>query len=122
MIPTPRNMSIALCMAAVATVMAAAQQTTTWTNRRGDTVTDSRSLQNGQYTNDRTVTAPNGRTHSNDFTASRNSNGRVVTSDTKTGPNGRSASETTTHGRYGSKTTATGPNGNSRTYYHRYRR
>jgi hypothetical protein len=64
----------------MATGLGAAQQTTSYTNRRGDTVTDTHSLQNGQYTNDRTVTAPNGNARTNDFTASRNSNGRLVIS------------------------------------------
>lgn len=93
-----------------------AQQTTTYTNRRGDTVTDTTNYQNGQYTNDKAVTAPNGKTHTNDYTSSVNSNGHLVTSDTRTGPNGRSATSTTTHGWRGNKTTVTGPNGNSRTY------
>lgn len=107
-------LGVALTTAGIATA-----QTSTWTNRRGDTVTDTRSVQNGQYTNNRTVTAPNGATHTNNYTASRNSNGRVVTSDTKTGPNGKSVNRTTTHGYYGNRTTVTGPNGNSRTAYRR---
>jgi hypothetical protein len=119
MIPHLRNVTLALSVALMATGLGTAQQTTSYTNRRGDTVTDTHSLQNGQYTNDKTVTAPNGNTRTNDFTASRNSNGRLVTSDTRTGPNGRSATETTTHGRYGNRTTVTGPNGHSRTYRRR---
>jgi hypothetical protein len=99
--------------------MAAAQQTATYTNRRGDTVTDTHTRQNGQYTNDKTVTTPNGKTHTNDFTASRNNNGRPVTSDTRTGADGKSVTKTTTHGAYGNKTTVTGRNGHSRTYYRR---
>lgn len=114
-----RNTAVALFVAATATCMASAQQTSTWTNQRGNTVTDTRSLQNGQYTNDRSVTSPSGKTHTNDFTASRNSNGRPVTSDTRTGANGRSVNRTTTHGFYGNRTTVTGPNGNSRTYRRR---
>lgn len=109
--------ALAFCTALLLAGTLEAQQTSTYTNRYGDTVTDTRSLQNGQYTNDRTVTAPNGNTRTNDFTASRNSNGRVVTSDTHTGPNGKTVNSTTTHGRYGNKTTVTGPNGHSRTYY-----
>ena len=119
MISILRNTAVALFVAATATSMASAQQTSTWTNQRGSTVTDTRSLQNGQYSNDRSVTSPNGATHTNDFTASRNSNGRVVTSDTRTGANGRSINRTTTHGFYGNKTNVTGPNGHARTYYRR---
>ena len=44
-----RNTAVALFVAATATCMASAQQTSTWTNQRGNTVTDTRSLQNGQY-------------------------------------------------------------------------
>lgn len=98
---------------------ALAQQTTTYTNRWGDTVTDTRSLQNGQYTNNKTVTTPNGKTYTNQKTDSLNANGRVVTQDTRTGPNGKSTNRTTTHGYYGNKTTVTGPNGGSRTFYRR---
>ncbi len=116
---TLQNTVLALCVALTAITTASAQQTATYTNRRGDTVTDTRALQNGQYTNDKTVTAPNGSTHANDFTASRNANGRVVASDTRTGANGRAVNRTTTHGYYGNKTTVTGPNGNSRTYRRR---
>jgi hypothetical protein len=108
--------AFALGTALIATTLASAQQATTYTNRRGDTVTDTRSLQNGQYTNDKSVTAPNGRTDMNDYTAGRNANGHVVTSDTRTGANGKSVNRTTTHGYYGNKTTVTGRNGNSRTY------
>jgi len=102
-------------------VAAEAQHTTTYTNRRGDTVTDTHTRQNGTYTNDKTVTTPTGKTHTNDYTATRNANGRPVTTDTRTGANGRSASRTTTHGARGNKTTVTGPNGHSRTYYRRRR-
>lgn len=69
------------------------------------------------YTNDQTVTTPNVKTRSNDFTASRNSHGRLVTSEAHTGVNGTSETKTTTDGAYGNKTTVTGPNGHSRTYY-----
>lgn len=113
-----RNTAIALSIALTAGATFA-QQTSTWTNGRGNTVTDTHSRQDSQYTNDRTVTTPSGKTHTNDFTASRNSNGRVVTSDTRTGNNGRSVNRTTTHGYYGNRSTVTGPNGHSRTYYHR---
>ena len=111
--------SAALLLAAVLSLAGAldAQQTTTYTNRQGDTVTDSHGAQNGVYTNDKTVTAPDGATRTNDFTASRNSNGRPVTSDSRTGFNGRTESSTTTHGYYGNRTTVTGPNGHSRTFY-----
>jgi len=112
-----RNAAVTLCAVVMATGIAAAQQTTTHTNTKGDTVTDTGSLQNGTYTNDRTVTTPNGKTRSNNFTGSRNSLGRLVTSDTHTGVNGRSETKTTTHGANGNKTTVTGPNGHSHTYY-----
>jgi len=111
-----RKAAFALGAALIATTLASAQQTTTYTNRQGNTVTDTRSLQNGQYTNDKSVTAPNGQTHTNDYTVSRNANGHVVTSDTRTGTHGKSINRTTTHGYYGNKTTVTGPNGKSRTY------
>ena len=68
---------------------AGAQSTVTYTNRRGDTVTDTRSLQNGLYANDKTVTSPSGRTYTKNMTGYRNANGRVVTQTTRTGPNGR---------------------------------
>lgn len=119
MVSIVRNSLLALCVVVAGGGPGSAQQTSTWTNRRGDTVTDTRSLQSGAYTNDRTVTALNGRTHTNDFTASRNANGRLVTSDTRTGPNGRSATKTTTHGFYGNRSTLAGPNGHSRTFYRR---
>lgn len=119
MIPMFRNVAVVFCAALMMAVAAIGQQTSAWTNRRGNTVTDTRSWQNGQYTNDRAVTTPNGYTHTNDFTATRNSNGRVVTSDTRTGANGRSVNRTTTHGYYGNRTTLTGPNGHSRTFYRR---
>src|SRR5579884_4527407 len=45
--------------------------------------------------NDKSVTKPNGKTSTNDFSASRNANGKLVTSDTRTGANGRSATKTT---------------------------
>lgn len=121
MIRVVRNTALALCTFLVVGAIADAQQTTTYTDHKGDTVTDSRSLQNGTYTNDRTVTSPKGKTRSNDYTASRNSNGRLVTSDTHTGVNGRSETKTTTHGARGNKTTVTGPNGHSRTYYRPWR-
>jgi hypothetical protein len=119
MTPSLKQAVLVLCVALTVTLTVSAQQTTAYTSRRGSTVTDTRSLQNGQYTNDKTVTTPNGKTHTNDFTASRNANGHVVTSDTRTGPNDRSVNKTTTHGYYGNKTTVTGPNGNSRTYRRR---
>lgn len=65
-----RNSTLFAIVLLAATSVASAQQTSTSTNRRGDTVTDTHSLQNGQYTNDRSVTAPNGNTHTNDFAAS----------------------------------------------------
>ena len=78
---------------------ASAQTTVTRTNRRGDTVTDTRSLQNGQYTNDKTVTSPSGRTYTKDKTGYINANGRPVTQTTRTGPNGKSVTSrpTTAH-------------------------
>lgn len=82
------RMAFALFAVLSFTATLKAQQTTTYTNNRGDTVTDTRSLQNGQYTNDKTITTPNGKTYSNDQTASLNNNGRLVTQDTRTGPNG----------------------------------
>jgi hypothetical protein len=94
-----------------------AQQTSIYTTPQGNSVTDTRSLQNGQYTNDKTVTGPNGKTYTNDKTSSVNNNGHPVTTDTMTGPNGKSASSTTTYGRDGSKTTVTGPNGHRATGY-----
>jgi hypothetical protein len=96
-----------------------AQQTTTYTTPQGNSVTDTRSVQNGQYTNDRTATGRNGETYTNDKTTSLNGNGHPVTTDTATGPNGKSASATSTYGRYGSRTTATGPNGHTGTFYRR---
>jgi hypothetical protein len=116
---TTKKTAFGLLIALVALGTAAAQETTTYTNRHGDHVTDTRTLQNGQYTNDRTVTMPNGETRTNDFTASRNGNGRLVSSDTHTGVNGRSVTKMTTHGFYGNRTTVTGPNGRSRSYYRR---
>jgi hypothetical protein len=101
------------------TGIANAQQTNTYTNGRGDTVTDTRSLQNSVYSNDKSVTTPNGKTFRNDKTDSLNGNGGGVTNDTRTGPNGRFVSRTTTHGYYGNRTTVTGPNGHSRTYFRR---
>ena len=121
MIPTLKHFALALCASLALTGAVAAQQTATYTNRRGDTVTDTHSKGNGQYTNDRTVTTPSGKTHSNDYTATRNANGRPVTTDTHTGRNGKSESRTTTHGARGNRTTVTGPNGHSRTYYRRRR-
>lgn len=104
----------------LATAAAQAQSTTTThNNRRGDTVTDTTSTLNGVYTNHKTVTTPKGRTHTNDYTSSINSNGRRVTTDSRTGPNGRTVSRTTTHGAYRNRTTVTGPNGNSRRYVRR---
>jgi hypothetical protein len=121
MIPALKHAALTLCTALAMTGVIYAQQTTTHTNRRGDTVTDTHSRGNGQYTNDRTVTTPNGKTHTNDYTATRNANGRPVTTDTHTGRNGKSVTSTTTHGWRGNKTTVTGPNGRSRTYYRRRR-
>lgn len=54
--------------------LANAQSTVTYTNRRGDTVTHTRSLQNGQYTNDKTITGPNGKTYTKDRTSYVNGN------------------------------------------------
>ena len=96
-----------------------AQETTTRTNRYGDTLTDTRSAQNGVLTNDKVVTTPNGKTFTKDKTNSINSNGRDVTNVTRTGPNGKSVNRNTTHGYYGNRTTVTGPQGGSRTYYRR---
>ena len=118
---TIKRVTFVLCAAALLTGISNAQQTTTRTNRNGDTVTDTRSLQNGQYTNDKTVTAPNGKTHTNDSTANRNSNGRLVTSDTRTRSNGRSVTSSTTHRANSNRTTVTGPNGHSRTFLRRKR-
>jgi hypothetical protein len=84
-----------------------------------NSVTDTRSLQNDQYTNDKTVTAPNGQTYTNDKTVSRNGSGQVVSQDTQTGPNGRSATATDTRslqsGQYTNDKTVTGPNGKTYT-------
>jgi hypothetical protein len=93
-----------------------AQTTVTRTNRRGDTVTDTRSLQNGQYTNDKTVTSPSGRTYTKDKTGYINANGRPVTQTTRTGPNGKSVTSQTYHGTYANTTRLTGPNGGTRVY------
>jgi hypothetical protein len=95
-----------------------AQETSTYTTQ-GNSVTDTRSLQNDQYTNDKTVTAPNGQTYTNDKTVSRNGSGQVVSQDTQTGPNGRSATATDTRslqsGQYTNDKTVTGPNGKTYT-------
>jgi hypothetical protein len=95
---------------------ASAQSTVTYTNRWGDTVTDTRSLQNGVYTNDKAVTSPSGRTYTKDMTGYVNGNGRLVTQTTRTGPNGRSVTSKTWHGPYSNVTRVTGPNGGSRVY------
>jgi len=95
---------------------AAAQKTVTYTNRWGDTVTDARSLQKGQYTNDKTVTSPSGRTYIKDTTGHLNGNGRPVTQTTRTGPNGKSETSKTWHGPNSNVTRVTGPNGGSRVY------
>lgn len=93
-----------------------AQSTVTRTNRAGDTVTDTRSFQNGQYTNVKTVTSPSGRTYTKENIAYRNSNGRLITESTRTGPNGKSVTAETFHGPYANTTRVTGPNGGSRVY------
>jgi len=98
------------------TTFASAQSSVTHTNRWGDTVTDTRSLQNGQYINDKTITTPSGRTYTRDETAYRNSNGRLITQTTRTGPNGKSVTSKTFHGAYANTTRVTGPNGGSRVY------
>jgi len=110
--------SAALTLAAVLAFasLANAQSTVTYTNRRGDTVTDTRSLQNGQYTNDRTITGPNGKTYTRDKTSYVNGNGRVITQATRTGPNGKSVTSTTRHGTFANTTRVTGPNGGTRVY------
>jgi hypothetical protein len=95
---------------------ASAQTTITRTNRWGDTVTDTRSLQNGQYTNDKTVTSPSGRTYTKYKTGYINGDGRMVTQTTRTGPNGKSVTSKTDHGTYANTTKLTGPNGGSRVY------
>lgn len=110
---------LVLCVGLTLATTAEAQQTTSYTNRWGDTVTDTRSRQNGTVTNDRTVTTPNGKTFTNDRTASRDSNGRPVVQDTRTRPNGKSVNATTTYGRFRDTRTITGPNGGSRTFYRR---
>ena len=93
-----------------------AQTTVTRTNRWGDTVTDTRSLQRGQYTNDKTVTSPSGRTYTKGKTVYVNGNGRLVTQTTRTGPNGKSVTSQTYHGPYANTTRVSGPNGGSRIY------
>ena len=95
---------------------ASAQTTVTRTNRWGDTVTDTRSLQNGQYTNDKTVTSPGGKTYTKDTTGHLDSNGRAITQTTRTGPNGKSVTSQTHHGPYANTTRVTGPNGGTRVY------
>ncbi len=95
---------------------AGAQSTITHTNRRGDTVTDTRSLQNGQYSSNKTITTPSGQTYTKDKSGYLNKNGRPVTSATRTGPNGKSVTTTTNHGRYARTTKVTGPKGGSRIY------
>lgn len=92
------------------------QSTVTRTNRQGDKVTDTRSLQNGQYTNDKTITSPSGKTYTKDKTGYINNNGRLVTQSTRTGPSGKSVTSQTLHGRYANTTRVTGPNGGSRVY------
>jgi hypothetical protein len=116
---TSKRTAVVLAALLPLATVALAQQTTTYTNRWGDSVTDTRSLQNGQYTNDKSVTNPNGKTFTNDKTASLNNNGRLATQDILTRPNGKSASKDTTYGRYGSRSTVTGPNGGSHTFYRR---
>jgi len=95
---------------------ASAQSTVTRTNRWGDTVTGTRSLQNGQYIHDKTVTSPNGRTYTRDTTGHLAGNGRLVTQTTRTGPNGKSVTSQTYHGAYANTTKVTGPNGGTRVY------
>ncbi len=51
-----QSIAFALCWAISLGAMALAEQTTTHTNRRCDAVTDTRSVQNEQYTNDKIVT------------------------------------------------------------------
>jgi hypothetical protein len=96
-----------------------AQETSTHTTPQGNSLTDTRSLQDGQYTNDKTVTAPNGQTYTNDKTMSHNGSGQVVSQDTQNGPNGRSATATDTrsleNGQYTNDKTVTGPNGKTYT-------
>jgi hypothetical protein len=93
-----------------------AQNTVTYTNRWGDRVTDTRSLQNGEYINNKTVTAPNGKTYTRDKTSYVNGNGHVITQATRTGPNGKSVTSASRYGRYGKVTRVTGPNGGTRHY------
>jgi hypothetical protein len=116
-----RNM-IGLAFAVAGSLLFAAAanaQTTTRTTRGGATVTSTRSVQNGVYAKQRSVTTARGRVYSDTKTQSVNGNGRVVTTNSRTGPNGGSVSRITTHGYYGNKTTITGPNGGSRTYLRR---
>jgi hypothetical protein len=113
-----KSAALAIGMSLACATFAAAQRTVTYTNRRGDTVTDTRSLQNGQYVNDKTVTSPTGRAYTKDTTGYLNGNGRPITQTTRTGPNGKSVSSKTWHGPYSNVTRVTGPNGGSRVYRH----
>jgi hypothetical protein len=108
-----------LGMSLACATFAGAQSTVTYTNRWGDTVTDTRTLRNGQFTNDKTVTSPSGRIYTKDMTGYLNGNGRLITQTTRTGPNGRSLSSKTWHGPYSNVTRLTGPNGGSRVYRRR---
>jgi hypothetical protein len=98
------------------TTLGTAQSTVTYTNRRGDTVTDTRSLQSGQYTNNKTITSPTGKTYTKDKTGYVNGNGTPVTQTTRTGPNGKSVTSKTWHRPYAKTTRVTGPGGGTRIY------
>jgi hypothetical protein len=108
--------ALVFVMSVACAAYAGAQSTITYTNRWGDTVTDTRSLQNGVYTNDKTVTSPSGRTYTKDMSGYLNGNGRLITQTTRTGPNGGSVTSRTWHGPYTNVTPVTGPNGGSRVY------
>jgi hypothetical protein len=116
-----KSITTVLALAAMLSLPAAAraQGTTTRTNRRGATITDTRSVQGGQYTNHKTVTTAQGKTYSKSKSQSVGPHGRILTTNTRTGPNGKSTSRVTAHGRYGNMTTVAGPNGGSRTFVRR---
>jgi hypothetical protein len=82
----------------------------------GRTVTDTRTLQHGQYTNNKTVTSPSGRTYTKNVTGYLSGSGRLMTQTRRTGPNGRSVTSKTWHGTYSAVTRVSGPNGGSRVY------
>ena len=68
---TPKRALFVLSVALSLTGAIEAQQNYTYTTAAGNTVSDTRSQQNGQYTNSRTVTSPSGQTYTNDHRGRR---------------------------------------------------